>query len=326
MPITERELHTSLLDIGYDGHHLCTEPDEASVLMNGKLLFNALPSGLGIHCADIIEQKKATSSVELSPCISINILLQGDLKFSLGHQYYQFSASQNQPVIFINLLAQTELFTRHIIKNQHIIKANITVEKSWLLARCHSNEDRMSINNLFSNTSQVHHWPCNNALAELATSLIATNHKKSIIDVLNTEQIALQILNINLTRLKKSTCDSITSSYCNARLPNDESEQLKQSLDKVVFSNIGLKQLSNQLGISISTLQRRFKAKYNITVHHYLRQKRLEHARKALIIDGLSIGEAAFSAGYDHVANFITAFKKQYNVTPAQLRKQHLGL
>ena len=86
---------------------------------------------------------------------------------------------------------------------------------------------------------------------------------------------------------------------------------------------VSLEEIANTIGLSISTLQRRFKKDYGTTVVDYIRQKRLEKARTAIAINGLSIGEAAYQAGYNHSSNFITAFKKRFNITPASLLKSH---
>ena len=60
-----------------------------------------------------------------------------------------------------------------------------------------------------------------------------------------------------------------------------------------------------------------------MSVLEFIREKKLEKARSMLVIERKSIGEAAYYSGYKHVSNFVTAFKKQFTVTPSELLKQH---
>jgi AraC-like DNA-binding protein len=49
----------------------------------------------------------------------------------------------------------------------------------------------------------------------------------------------------------------------------------------------------------------------------------MQQAKKALVIERLSIGEAAYIAGYNHTSNFIQAFKKTFALTPTEFIKRH---
>ncbi|WP_246767099.1 helix-turn-helix domain-containing protein, partial [Bordetella pertussis] len=51
-----------------------------------------------------------------------------------------------------------------------------------------------------------------------------------------------------------------------------------------------------------------------------LRGARLTRARLGLERDGLSVAQAACLAGYTSAANFATAFRRAFGVTPGQLR------
>ncbi len=298
-----------------------------NLLAQGELAFAMYPSGIGVHCCDIVKQQQATSSVNLSACLSINILLSGNVGYSLGKSYYQFSASDKSPVLFINVLNKKEVFTRHLIDKQKVRKVNITIEKTWLLARCQSVKDFAQVDKLFNQTLQVYQWQCTPKLLALASQLI---HHKMIADVaheLQAEQLALQVINNCLPLLLANQPPCLVKAK---KIASDErilmkkkDHELEMALDKLLDQDLSLKEISQHIGISISTLQRKIKAAHNVTVIEYIRNKRLEKARKALIIDGLSIGETAFAAGYQHVTNFVTAFKQYFEITPAEFRKNH---
>jgi AraC-like DNA-binding protein len=62
-----------------------------------------------------------------------------------------------------------------------------------------------------------------------------------------------------------------------------------------------------------------------MTVNEYVRLRRLDMAKTALMVEGLSIGEEAYIAGYNHSSNFIAAFKRQFAMTPSELLRSHRG-
>jgi len=78
-----------------------------------------------------------------------------------------------------------------------------------------------------------------------------------------------------------------------------------------------IKDVAIGCGMSVSTLQRIFKACYGCTVMEFQRVRRLELARLALIDQQLTVGEAAFRAGYSNTANFSTAFVREFGYPPS---------
>jgi AraC-like DNA-binding protein len=80
---------------------------------------------------------------------------------------------------------------------------------------------------------------------------------------------------------------------------------------------MALGDIASRNGMSISTLQRVFKTCFGTTVHEFVRTRRLELARLALLDKGLTVGEAAFQAGYSSPANFSTAFQRAFGYRPS---------
>jgi AraC-like DNA-binding protein len=56
---------------------------------------------------------------------------------------------------------------------------------------------------------------------------------------------------------------------------------------------------------------------YGVSASDYLRKSRLAAAREALMHEGLSVTEAAYSVGYANSANFSTAFRKHFGYVPS---------
>lgn len=83
--------------------------------------------------------------------------------------------------------------------------------------------------------------------------------------------------------------------------------------------------IARAVGASESTVQRRFKAEFGVTVFAFIRERRFEHACRALQQDGASIAQAAHIAGYADSAHFSTAFKRAYGISPSRCRGQIAG-
>lgn len=86
-------------------------------------------------------------------------------------------------------------------------------------------------------------------------------------------------------------------------------------------AELQLDRLAASANMSVSKLQRLFKQRYNVTVSTYVRQARLNNVYKHLSDGRVTIGEAAYQAGYRHVSNFSNAFKEVFGVTPGYLVK-----
>lgn len=76
--------------------------------------------------------------------------------------------------------------------------------------------------------------------------------------------------------------------------------------------------LAELCGVSMRTLQRYFRARYNQTVSDWLRELRLNEARVRL--RGCdSVKEVAFDLGYRQPSHFTRDFKQRFGVPPRTL-------
>lgn len=337
--ITDEELNTLLKQQGLK-HAIKRTNNDNKTILQGDLSFDMFPSGIGVHCSNNIEKESACSTSEIAPCLSINILLEGKIRFELGNNSYEFESQDrdNGSCLFINVISQNEIFSRHISKNQKVKKVNITIEKKWLEARYHRYSDSMEVANLFKSDSVVVSLRCSLELTQLALQLMQLKSDKTVAGQLQAEQTTMNIIAFCLPQLLKEERNPKAKHqrHLPSNLPNSnkidtnnsihmhqQSSPFIKALNELVFTSMSLSEIALHLGISISTLQRKVKAKYQVSAIEYIRNIRLEKAKTSLVIDGISIGEIAYISGYKHTANFITAFKKRYDITPDQFRQKH---
>lgn len=72
--------------------------------------------------------------------------------------------------------------------------------------------------------------------------------------------------------------------------------------------------------MSVGSMQSAFKTVYGRTVADFCRELRLLRARDAMERDGISVAEAAYDAGYSNPANFSTAFKRMFGLSPREAK------
>lgn len=123
--------------------------------------------------------------------------------------------------------------------------------------------------------------------------------------------LALQIIAQGLDRRLSHTTD-------NEALYRQRLALIRRWLDEEPSFDHTLQRLADRAAMSPSTLMRHFKMAYGLAPIDYLRKRRLSLARE-LLLCGHSVQQAAHLSGYRHASNFITAFKKNYGISPGTL-------
>ncbi|MDO4516334.1 MAG: helix-turn-helix domain-containing protein [Bacillota bacterium] len=85
--------------------------------------------------------------------------------------------------------------------------------------------------------------------------------------------------------------------------------------------NLDLDQVAAALHYSKYHLHRMFTQTAGLTIHEYVRRRRLTEAARALVFSRQSILDIALSAGYNSQQTFSGAFKELYKSTPARFRQ-----
>ena len=91
--------------------------------------------------------------------------------------------------------------------------------------------------------------------------------------------------------------------------------------------NYTVSSLANEFYICESTLSKRFKRATNVSIYQYQLTKKLEMARSAIISEQkLPLREIATMFGFCDEFHFSKLFKKKYEYSPSQYRKNNLEL
>jgi AraC-like DNA-binding protein len=103
--------------------------------------------------------------------------------------------------------------------------------------------------------------------------------------------------------------------------PCRKSRDIEGFLAANLHRPLDLQTIANALAMSPSSLQRACRTGFGTSVFDLLRKLRLDTARRHLISEQVSVAEAAYMAGYSNPANFATAFKRAYGVSPSRARQ-----
>lgn len=97
-------------------------------------------------------------------------------------------------------------------------------------------------------------------------------------------------------------------------------DQTCDYLKKRIHEKHLLDEVACSMGTNRSKLAASFKSVLGKGVFEWLRERRMAKAKALLLTSELSIQQIAFEVGFDNCANFSTAFKKQYSISPREQR------
>ena len=96
---------------------------------------------------------------------------------------------------------------------------------------------------------------------------------------------------------------------------NSRVQDILRYIDENLAEDITIDQLSEQFYISKYHMMRLFRRETGQSIHSYLSNRRLLHARE-LIASGLSATESCFRSGFRSYSSFTRAYAKRFGTTP----------
>lgn len=105
--------------------------------------------------------------------------------------------------------------------------------------------------------------------------------------------------------------------------PNhDKNSNFGKMIEENITNPISISDLAYLSGRSLSTFKRDFQAVYHTSPLKYIRNQRLDKAKKLLAETSLSVTDVCFSTGFENVAHFSKVFKLQFGLPPSEYRLQ----
>jgi two-component system response regulator YesN len=114
----------------------------------------------------------------------------------------------------------------------------------------------------------------------------------------------------------------------NIVIGNDERKRIHPSIQKILLyigknyeKEITVQEIAEQFQINESYLSTLFKKEIGINLSIYLQRYRIYKAMELLKNSDLRINEIAYKVGYQNPCYFTEQFKKIFNITPSEIRK-----
>lgn len=285
-------------------------------VLTGRFSNQRYRSGVSIHAADILEEQDLDVEFNAEPRLTLCVLFEGELAFSVdGRRYHLEANEQNGCQAFALTCNGEQAVCRHIRQGRRVKKLSISVHKEWLEVEAqHSALMKRVLNGYFMAENRCVIWQPSATMVNLATQISQPPPATPALRVLQQEYHAIELMNASVQEF-------LLRQY---QTPQSRLEKAVAYIEAHSHAPLNLSHVANHAGVSISTLQRLFKAELGKTVVQFIREQKLRKAQQWLLEGKMSIGEAAFSAGYQHVSNFVTAYKNTFGVTPGDERARFL--
>lgn len=289
--------------------------------LSGAFSMIRLRSGIVVHTSDATELHEMTTQVEQQPGLTIHLFLKGTADARLGGVSLGLGRLSDRAVEgVITARAESDLFERHAHEGNHVRKVNVTVTRDWLADSAFVTAEEFRIVADFAATHRARFtWTPPASVVSIAEQMLHPPAASQVMRNLYLESRALDLVAQAFAAMTLQTGGDRLS-----RLKPFDRRRLRlieDFLAEHAHEVASLEELAKVGGVSVSTLRRLFQAAYGTTVFEHLRRLGLDRARLALERQGVPVSQAAFLAGYASPANFATAFKRRFGVTPTDVRR-----
>ncbi|NIG16171.1 helix-turn-helix domain-containing protein [Pantoea sp. Cy-640] len=97
--------------------------------------------------------------------------------------------------------------------------------------------------------------------------------------------------------------------------------ELAEWIKSNIHSPLKIEDVATRSGYSKWHLQRMFHRIMNISLGHYIRDRKLESAAKDLLVSQETVIDISVKYGYDSQQSFTRSFVRKYNLPPARFRR-----
>lgn len=285
-------------------------------LLHGRYLLTPLRSGVVLHATDARDLQDFSSQVVHGEGVTVSLFLEGHADVRIGRRDFRFGRGGEADAA-VMVRTEPDLFVRNGHRGAHVRKVNITIPADWLEEGGLDALDRDGTVRRMSGDHLANlRWQPSRRLVGIAEQMLAAPAFTPFLRDLYFESRAMELL-----------FEAFSTLGSGAMAPEPAHPRVKQRmwqvqdyLEERLAEELSLDQVAQAAGMSVTSLQRAFRAAFGVTVFEYVRRHRLERARDALVREGVSVTEAAGLAGYTSAANFSTAFRRAFGVPPKAMR------
>lgn len=288
--------------------------------MSASPLERLLRPGLSVLFGDQQVQEHFTRSSLIPEQLRIVFLLQGELNLVFGQQrvHLRSLTSQSAQAVMVTLNEPEEL-SRTACQGDQVKRISLGLDPAWLEE---SLQQSLSggLTGSWRNHLATCYWHPSAHAHSLAKQMLNPPLLPSGLQSLYLESRAIELVLEAVAQTGLKVTASQPAVGLRPALYRRMCD-LKVWLSEQIAQPLTLDQIAQKVNTTPATLQRHFRLAHGMTVFEFLQQERLNQARAVLEQQGASVTEAALLAGYTNPANFATAFKRHFGVSPRQIRR-----
>ena len=301
-----------------------TEPSANDILLDGSLRHHALLPGLSVHCSQVRDRCDLLTRACVGPGLKIVILLAGESDVSIDGRRLFLAVDPARRRARGLVLATTEscVYERRWQRGRYERKIVVHLTTEWLRDLGLLQPSQPPLLRQFLQTHlAVRHWEPSVRAVALAEQLAIAPDTLTGVDALRLASRATELA----CEAVAGMLEPVDAGFETAspRLTPRGQQRLLQVRDLLASQQadaLSVADIARQHGMAISTLQRQFRALFGCTMEDFRRDARLDRAYKALEQRGVSVAAAALAAGYSSPANFATAFRRRFGLSPSGIR------
>lgn len=287
------------------------------VVIHGNLNNYYCHSGLRVHATETLEAHDLSTETIVNPDLNICVFLEGVVDMELDGQRISLGNAEG-PSGHAWVVTKPCPSRRLSKKGTRIRKVLISAPNEWMAQYINELPKDSVLAAFMRSHGKEMPWTPSKRVLALCEQILNPPTAPQLIQRMHIESKAIEIFSEGLAALAGITDADITGG-ASVRAVNRAQVIRSYILDNIE-ADLSLGQIARELGLSVESMQRAFKAAYGATIVDFIREYRLHQARQALISESISISEAAYRAGYSNPANFSTAFKKLFGLTPTEAK------
>ncbi|KVQ87266.1 AraC family transcriptional regulator [Burkholderia ubonensis] len=299
--------------------------------------------GLRVHADDATDEFDAVMSGQCTPGLHLVLLLEGALDVSYGDRRVLLTtdgrsacrdaaarpnatrSSAARPHVrmqsFLLNALQPDTFRRRLSKGGYARRLSLAMSGEWLahLQAASRAAWPERLDSMLSAHLAIRFWQPTPRATALAEQIVRPPSYQPMLQAIYLESRVLELLAEAFAPLEAEAAqasDAALGSRDYRRMA-----ELRAFLASDAAQDLSLDDIARHVGMSANAMQRQFRAAYGTTVFDFIREHHLQRARLALERDAVSVKQAAALAGYTSAANFATAYKRRFGVTPTLARR-----
>lgn len=298
--------------------------------LGGYMKVAKLQPGMRLRLADVQDRVGLTSHAELPAGIKIAMVIEGAARVRYGGFETRLGPEAASTGLVVALPAAAD-FTRLGRAGGHERTLTLGLTPRWL-----ARHGLAGLLQAGSDAPRLTRWTPSRALLMQAARLFSPDTMGSDHPAQQLRLTGFALLLVGEALAGEAMMEEVLPGEAHAEIalapatPREEAaprrredrhlRRLLQLVNSGQARGATQSELADRLGLSLSSLQRRFRAWHGEPLGHFLRRCHLSAARDVLVGEATGIDAAAALAGYNSAANFATAFKREFGITPSECR------